>query len=77
MTARSSIAEIDARVVGSTVPRRFLELVAADPSLPLLHSMKDGGGWDVSTVGDVEASVVADRGRPTGTTAWRPATVCC
>ena len=57
MTARSSIAEIDARVVGSTVPRRFLELVAADRSLPLFHSMAEGGGWDVSTTGDVEASV--------------------
>jgi long-chain acyl-CoA synthetase len=57
MTARSSIAEIDALVVGSTVPRRFLELAAADPSLPLLHSMADGGGWDVLTVGDVAAAV--------------------
>ncbi|HWM19255.1 MAG TPA: AMP-binding protein [Ilumatobacteraceae bacterium] len=57
MTARSSIAEIDALVVGSTVPRRFLELAAADPSLPLLHSMADGGGWHVQTVGDVEATV--------------------
>jgi long-subunit acyl-CoA synthetase (AMP-forming) len=57
MTARSSIAEIDAKVAGVTVPRRFLELVAADRSLPLFHSMADGGGWDVHTAGNVEASV--------------------
>ncbi len=57
MTARSSIAEIDARVVGSTVPRQFLDLVAADPSVPLLHSMADGGGWNACSVGDVEAAV--------------------
>jgi len=57
MTPRSSIAEIDALVLGSTVPRRFLELAATDGSLPLFHAMKEGGGWDVSTVGDVEAAV--------------------
>ena len=57
MTARPSIDEIDARVAGSTVPRRFLELAATDRSLPLFHSMQDGGGWHVSTAGDVEAAV--------------------
>jgi long-chain acyl-CoA synthetase len=57
MTVRSTIADIDARVVGSTVPRRFLDLVASDRSLPLLHSMDEGGGWNVRTAADVEASV--------------------
>ena len=56
MPARSTIAEIDALVVGATVPRRFLELVAADPSLPLFHSAADGGGWNVHRASDVEAT---------------------
>jgi long-chain acyl-CoA synthetase len=56
MSARSSIAEIDAAVADVTVPRRFIELVAADRSLPLFHSMADGGGWNVHTAGDVEAT---------------------
>ncbi|MGH9134380.1 MAG: AMP-dependent synthetase/ligase [Ilumatobacteraceae bacterium] len=57
MSARSTIAEIDAIVAGSTVPRRFLELAASDRSLPLFHSMLDGGGWHVRTTGDVEQTV--------------------
>ncbi|HEX4983923.1 MAG TPA: AMP-binding protein [Ilumatobacteraceae bacterium] len=57
MTARSSITEIDALVVDSTVPRRFLELATADPALPLFHSMADGGGWDARSAGDVQAAV--------------------
>ena len=57
MTARSSITEIDALVVDSTVPRRFLELATADPALPLFHSMADDGGWDARSAGDVQAAV--------------------
>ena len=56
MSPRSTIAEIDAAVAGGTLPRRFLELVASDRSLPLFHSMAADGGWNVSTVGDVEAA---------------------
>ena len=56
MSPRSTIAEIDAAVAGGTLPCRFLELVASDRSLPLFHSMAAGGGWNVSTVGDVEAA---------------------
>ena len=57
MTARSTITEIDALVVDSTVPRRFLELATADPALPMFHSMTDGGGWDARSAGDVQAAV--------------------
>jgi long-chain acyl-CoA synthetase len=57
MTARSSITEVDAIVAGSTVPRQFLELAASDRTLPLFHSAADGSGWNVHSVGDVEAAV--------------------
>ena len=48
----ASIAEIDAVVAGQTAPRRFLELVAAHPDLPALHSMKTDapGSWNVWTL---------------------------
>ena len=53
MTSRSTIADIDARVAGQTVPGLFLEQVAAQPEFPLLRSMHDGGGWNTWTVRDV------------------------
>jgi long-chain acyl-CoA synthetase len=51
--ARSTIEEVHARVAGQTVPRRFLELAARRPDIPLLHSRRDGGGWDTWTPTDV------------------------
>jgi len=53
MTARSTIAEIDARVKGATVPKRFLAQAEAQPEFPLIHSMREGGGWNTWTVADV------------------------
>jgi hypothetical protein len=37
---RSTIADIDALVAGSTAPRLFLELAAANEALPALHAMR-------------------------------------
>ncbi|MEM9514882.1 MAG: AMP-binding protein [Actinomycetota bacterium] len=45
----STIDEIDAISTGRTVPSAFLELVAANPNVPALHSMKADGGWNVWT----------------------------
>jgi long-chain acyl-CoA synthetase len=50
MSTRASIADIDAIVAGQTAPRVFLDLVAANPSLAALHSMKEGGGWNAWTM---------------------------
>jgi long-chain acyl-CoA synthetase len=50
---RSTIAEVTARVEGETVPRRFLELVARKPDVPLLRSMDAEGGWNTWTVAQV------------------------
>jgi long-chain acyl-CoA synthetase len=50
MTSRSTIAEVDTVVAGSTAPGKFLELVAANPDLPALHSMQPEGGWNVWTL---------------------------
>ena len=55
MTARSSIAELDAQVAGQTVPRSFLTLASERPDFPLLHSMKEGGGWNSWTTSEVRA----------------------
>jgi long-chain acyl-CoA synthetase len=49
---RSTIDEVNARVAGSTVPRRFLELAAARPDLPMLHA-RSSDGWQVWTASDV------------------------
>ncbi len=49
----STIDEVNARVSGHTVPSLFLRLAGTQPGLPLLHSMKDGGGWNTWTAGDV------------------------
>ena len=49
---RSTIDEVNARVAGVTVPRRFLELVAARPDAPMLHARGDDG-WTVWTASDV------------------------
>ena len=64
MTARSSIAEIDALVVGSTVPRRFLELVAADPVVAVVPL--DDRRWRLARPHRRRRRGVrrADRGRP-------------
>jgi long-chain acyl-CoA synthetase len=53
MSNRSSIADIDAKVAGQTAPRLFLDLVAANPTLPALHSMKEDKGWNVWTMNQV------------------------
>ena len=44
----ASIQEIHDAVAGQTVPRRFLQTVAAHPGLPALHSMRSDGsnGWN-------------------------------
>ncbi len=57
----TSVAEIDALVAGTTAPKKFLDLVAAHPDLPALHSMKAGapGEWNVWTLTDVAANVAA------------------
>ena len=49
---RSTIDEVNARVAGVTVPRRFLELAAARPDSPMLHARR-GDGWQVWTASDV------------------------
>jgi long-chain acyl-CoA synthetase len=41
----ASIADIDATVSGQTAPQAFLRLVAANPSLTALSSMRAEGGW--------------------------------
>lgn len=57
MTNRSTIQELDAKVSGQTVPRRFLETAAENAEYPLLNSMKpdstNGGGWNTWTTGQV------------------------
>jgi long-chain acyl-CoA synthetase len=53
MSNRSSIADIDTKVAGQTAPRLFLDLVAANPTLPALHSMKEDKGWNVWTMNQV------------------------
>ncbi len=52
--ANGTIAELDAVVRGTTAPRLFLDLVAAHPDLPALHSMRDDqpGSWNVWTLRD-------------------------
>ena len=50
LTPLATIAEVDAAAAGRTVPRDFLELVAANPASPALHSMRDDGGWNVWTL---------------------------
>jgi long-chain acyl-CoA synthetase len=57
LTPLSSIAEVDAAAAGRTVPRDFLELVRAHPSSPALHSMRDGGGWNVWTLQELSEQV--------------------
>jgi long-chain acyl-CoA synthetase len=53
MTTRATIAEIDTTVAGSTAPRLFLELAAANEHSPAVRSMKEGGGWNTWTLGDL------------------------
>jgi long-chain acyl-CoA synthetase len=50
---RSTIDEVNARVAGVTVPRRFLTLAGERPDIPLLQSRNADGGWDVWTPSDV------------------------
>jgi len=47
----NTIADINAVVAGATVPKRFLDLVAANPSVAALHSMAGDapGDWNVWT----------------------------
>ncbi len=53
MTVRSTIAEIDARVAGQTVPKQFVKMLADKPGLALLKSARAEGGWNTWTVADV------------------------
>jgi long-chain acyl-CoA synthetase len=46
LTPLASIEEVDAAVRGATAPRQFLELVAAHPDAPALHSMNGDSGWN-------------------------------
>lgn len=57
----ATAAEIDAKVAGTTAPQKFLDLVAAHPDLPALHSMKAGapGEWNVWTFTEMAANVAA------------------
>jgi long-chain acyl-CoA synthetase len=49
---RSTIDEVNARVAGVTVPRRFLELCSAHPDDPMLHA-RGRDGWSVWSAADV------------------------
>jgi long-chain acyl-CoA synthetase len=51
---RSTIDEVNARVAGLTVPRRFLQLAGEHPDMPILHA-RDGDDWRVWTASDVRA----------------------
>ncbi len=55
----ATAAEIDAKVAGTTAPQKFLDLVAANPDLPALHSMKAGspGEWNMWTLSEMAANV--------------------
>lgn len=55
----ATAAEIDAKVAGTTAPQKFLDLVAANPDLPALHSMKAGapGEWNQWTFTEMAANV--------------------
>ena len=55
MTDRSTIADIDALVQGSTAPKAFLELAAAHPDSPAVHSMKGDDDWNVWTLADLRS----------------------
>ena len=52
LRALATISDIDQIVEGKTVPKQFLELVGANPSLPALHSMKGESGWNVWTLSE-------------------------
>lgn len=54
MTTRSTSADIDALVQGSTAPKAFLDLVARHPDVPALHSM-NGDDWNVWTLADLRS----------------------
>jgi long-chain acyl-CoA synthetase len=49
---RSTIDEVNTRVAGVTVPRRFLELCSAHPDDPMLHA-RGRDGWSVWSAADV------------------------
>jgi long-chain acyl-CoA synthetase len=55
MTTRASIADIDAAVQGQTAPRAFLDLVAAHPNAPALHSLKGDDDWNAWTYDEVRS----------------------
>ncbi|HEY3485650.1 MAG TPA: AMP-binding protein, partial [Ilumatobacteraceae bacterium] len=57
MTTDASIADIEAAVAGSTAPRLFLEMAAANEALEALHSMRDDGSWDTWTFADLREQV--------------------
>lgn len=55
----ASIEEIHSIAEGDTVPRQFLRLVAAHPTIPALHSMASDqpGSWNVWTLAEYAANV--------------------
>jgi long-chain acyl-CoA synthetase len=59
--SNASFAEIDAAVAGTTAPTRFLELRAAHPELPALHSRTGDADhvWNVTTVADYAENVAS------------------
>ena len=73
------IAEIDAVVTGTTAPRKFLELVAANGDVPALHSMKDAtpGSWNVWTYSQVAEQVAKAAAGSARRSACSRATGCC
>ena len=56
-----SIEEIDSVVAGSTAPKRFVELLATNRTLPSLHSMKSDapGSWNAWTLDEVAGKVAS------------------
>lgn len=57
MSNRSSIADIDAIVKGSTAPTAFLELAASHPESPALHSLAGDDDWNAWTLADLRSLV--------------------
>lgn len=53
LSALATIADIDAIVAGKTVPKQFIDMARANPSVPALHSMKGESGWNVWTLSEL------------------------
>ncbi len=62
LTELASISEVDQAVSGQTAPRLFVDLVAAHPDSPALHSMRGDDGWNsysYADYGDLVAKAAA------------------